>query len=128
MPLPAFLAPAAIGGFLKRAWPFLLAAAVGLVLLLTYCEGKRSGKAGADLAREKGNVKTLQRVNKANEAAAENRLTEQARVNKEQRELQEAVSHETDPRERRRAFHRCLRLQQSARAANREPPECVSRR
>ena len=45
--LPSMLA---IKAFFKSAWPFMLAAAVGLILLLTYCEGKKSGRAGADLA------------------------------------------------------------------------------
>ena len=55
--LPSMLA---IKAFFKSAWPFMLAAAVGLILLLTYCEGKKSGRAGADLAREQGTVEALE--------------------------------------------------------------------
>lgn len=122
--LPAFLAPAAIGGFIKRFWPFMLAGIAVLILLLAYCEGRKSGSNAADLSREKGNVETLKNTAAASENASVARLDDQQRQQQEQSELQKVTRNETDPARRNRAFHRCLRDQQAARAAGRPAPAC----
>ncbi|HYD12745.1 MAG TPA: hypothetical protein VEC11_07845 [Allosphingosinicella sp.] len=124
MALPAFLAPAAIGGFFKRSWPFMLAGAVGLILLLTYCEGRKAGSNAADLSRERGNVKMLENTAAASENAAAARLDDQERQQQEQAQLRRVTDNANDPAQRRRAFHRCLRDQQAARAAGRPAPVC----
>lgn len=125
MPVPAFLAPAAVGGFIKRAWPFLLAAAVGLVLLLTYCEGKRSGRARADLARERGNVEALEDKGKADANASAARTDSAVRAQAERRELEETIDEaRSQGRDPRAAYYECVRLQQQARAAGRPAPAC----
>lgn len=125
MPLPAFLAGKSASVLFKKiGLPLLIAAAVIAILMLTYCEGKSSGTAKADLARERGNVETLEKKGRADEAAAGSRLSDGLRQQQEQTQLEKVTANETDPRERRRAFHRCLRLQQSARAAGDPAPVC----
>lgn len=122
MPLPAFLAA---GSMLRKfAIPLIIAAAVALLLTLTYCEGKKSGKAGADISTLKGNQKTLEKKGKADDSAAGQRLEDAGRQTQEQAELEKVTQNATDPTSRRRAFHRCLRDQQAARKAGRPAPVC----
>lgn len=61
---------------------------------------------------------------KADEKAAEQRQEDTARLEQERRELERVMDNEVTDFDRRLAKHRCLRLQQSARAAGREPPSC----
>src|SRR5205085_7365495 len=109
--MPTWLSITAIKAFFKSAWPFLLAAAVGLILLLTYCEGRKSGSNAADLSRERGNVKMLENTAAASENAAAARLDDQERQQQEQVQLQRVTNNANSPAERRRAFHHCLRDQ-----------------
>ena len=120
--LPSMLA---IKAFFKSAWPFMLAAAVGLILLLTYCEGKKSGRAGADLAREQGNVEALENKGKADTKAGETRTTDAVRAQVERQELEETVDEaRSEGRDPRAAYYECVRLQQQARAGRRPAPTC----
>lgn len=120
--LPSMLA---IKAFFKSAWPFMLAAAVGLILLLTYCEGKKSGRAGADLAREQGNVEALENKGKADTKAGETRTTDAVRAQVERQELEETVNEaRSEGRDPRAAYYECVRLQQQARAGRRPAPTC----
>ena len=119
-----WLSLAGIKGFFKAAWPFILAATVGLVLLLTYCEGRKAGTSARDLQRERGNVTSLEPKGRADEHAAGRRLIDADRLRTEEQGLK-GVRHEgQNPTERRLARHRCLRAQQSARAAGRPAPAC----
>lgn len=67
---------------------------------------------------------------KADNAAADQRLEDHQRRQQEAAELKEAVTYApkdpavSDDVERRLALHRCLRLQQAARAAGDQPPSC----
>jgi hypothetical protein len=61
---------------------------------------------------------------KADARAADRRRTDDARLVTEAHELEGATANATSDLDRRRARHACLRLQQSARAENRQPPSC----
>lgn len=124
MPFPAVLAPSALVGLAKRFWPLLLVAVFALILLLTYCTGRNVGRDGADLSRERGNVKTISNTAAASEHAAAARLNDQQRQQQEQAQLQRVTTNATSPADRHRAFHGCLRNQQAARAAGRPAPVC----
>jgi hypothetical protein len=125
MPLPAILAGKTAGElFRKIGLPLILALTVAAILLLTFCEGKRSGGMEADNARLKANAGMLKKKGAADDAAAAARTEGALRQTQEQRELEEATANATDPNERRRAFHRCLRVQQHARATGRSAPQC----
>jgi hypothetical protein len=71
-----------------------------------------------DLSREKSD-------RKADNAAAEQRRKDDARVAQETQELKDVVNTHTDPAVRKREFYRCVRLQQTARQNGLEPPACV---
>ena len=60
----------------------------------------------------------------ADAKAAEQRLADDARLTNESDELNRSTANASTDLDRRLAFQRCLRLQQSARAANRKPPAC----
>ncbi len=68
---------------------------------------------------------------KADEKAANQRVADDARRAQEQDQLVEAIKNAPkdpaidDDRERALAFHRCLSLQQRARANGLKPPTCV---
>lgn len=110
--------------FVARAWPFLLAAAVGAILLLTYCEGRKSGTNAADKARLEGNAKAQEKKAGADAKAADARVEDAVRLEQEQTQLQEAVEDAKDPADARRRHYACLRLQQAARKAGSSPPAC----
>lgn len=62
---------------------------------------------------------------KADQQAAEQRRTDDTRAATEAAELQKVTNDATlTPANRRVARQRCIRLQQSARAAGRQPPAC----
>jgi hypothetical protein len=114
-----------IGGLAKRFWWIGLILLVAAILALTYCSGLGAGEAKRDKQSLEGSINTLQHVQKADEAAADARLADQARQQQEGGELQKAVNNAgNDPSQRRRAFQRCLRDQQAARAAGRPAPPC----
>lgn len=108
----------------KKLWPVWLALLFGIIILLAYCQGKGVGQTEADNQRLEGNAKTLENTSRANENAATARGEDQTRLQQEQTELQKATNNANSPAERRRAFHRCLRDQQTARAAGRPAPVC----
>ena len=76
-------------------------------------------------ARRAGNAEAIELKAKADEHAAEARGHDQQRAATEAEQLKEtvdeAVEQGADPRA---AYYACLRLQQSARAANRPAPAC----
>ncbi len=103
----------------------LIALAVAALLTLTYCLGKSAGKGEANEARLEGNVEAVKADRAADTKAAETRRTDDARLTAEQSELKEVTTNAPDPAAARRAHYRCIRLQQAAREAGREPPSCV---
>jgi threonine dehydrogenase-like Zn-dependent dehydrogenase len=60
----------------------------------------------------------------ADNHAAEQRRTDDARLTQETTELNRSTNNGQTDLDRRLAFQRCLRMQQSARAAKRQPPAC----
>lgn len=60
----------------------------------------------------------------ADDHAADQRRVDDARLTNESTELQRSTNNAQTNLDRRLAFQRCLRLQQSARAAKRQPPAC----
>ena len=61
---------------------------------------------------------------KADAKAAEQRRADDSRIAQEGGQLEKVQSNANTPVDRRLARHRCLRLQQAARAAGRQPPAC----
>lgn len=61
---------------------------------------------------------------KADNHAAEQRRADDARLTQETNELNRSTNNGQTDLDRRLAFQRCLRMQQSARAAKRQPPAC----
>jgi uncharacterized protein YqgC (DUF456 family) len=97
----------------------LLVVAIALLATLRSCYDSRviavhEAMVGAATAR-------ADRV--ADQKAAEQRRRDDRRLGSEAAALEGARNAPTDL-ERRRARHSCLRLQQAARAAGREPPAC----
>lgn len=64
---------------------------------------------------------------KADTRAADRRVADETRLMQEHQELKEVLDDPTKTTERDRnlAFHRCLRLQQAARADGKQPPACL---
>lgn len=62
---------------------------------------------------------------KADTKAAEQRRADDIRLAQEADQLKEAQSHAKSNHDRSLARARCIRLQQAARAANRQPPACA---
>lgn len=60
----------------------------------------------------------------ADSHAAEQRRADDARLTNEAQELNRSTNNGQTDLDRRLAFQRCLRMQQSARAAKRQPPAC----
>lgn len=105
---------------------------IGMLILVLLGVGKCAyDRSVIDEHEAKIEAETAREDRKADQNAADQRLEDQERRAQEQRELKEAVENAPDDPavddavERRLAFHRCLGLQQRARAAGLEPPACV---
>lgn len=61
---------------------------------------------------------------KANDHASEQRRADDSRITQEADQLKKVQTNAKTDHDRSLARFRCIRLQQSARAANREPPRC----
>jgi hypothetical protein len=70
-------------------------------------------------------AKTAKADRKADNHAADQRRTDDARLNQEASQLQKVQTNAKSNHDRSLARARCIRLQQSARAAKRQPPACV---
>jgi hypothetical protein len=103
---PAGMAGAAIL-LLLAAW--VLKSCYDARLIERHEAGQRAATAKAD--------------RKADTKAAEQRRADDTRLATETRQLEKSREADTDL-DRRLARHRCLRLQQAARAGGREPPAC----
>lgn len=122
--MPPFLI-AAKGLFGRFGPHLLLGGAVIGILLLVYCEGKNAGTDQADKARLEANVDALKGKAKADEKASVQRRDDDARLNAENAELKEVIEDAPDPAAARRAYYRCVRLQQRARESGDPAPACV---
>jgi hypothetical protein len=119
--IPALTALPALA---KRFWPLAVAALFVGLLLLAYCRGEDAREAEADRSRLEGNVKTLEKKATADTKAADTRVINEVRAEKERAELKEATDTATDPASAPTAYRRCVRLQQAARAGGLAPPSC----
>lgn len=112
-------------GVSERAAKFGLigAAVVALVIGLgvAKCTYDRNLISGHTAKQDASNSKADR---KADARAGETRRTDDSRLEQEKRELERAQANAQNDTDRRIARHRCLGLQQSARAAGRQPPAC----
>ncbi len=97
-----------------------------LVLAIGGCVAKRAYDRGVvEDARLKDNLEAVEGKAEADSGAAVSRQNDAMRSLEEQREIEEAIADATDPADARRAYYRCVRLQQQARAAGRPAPTCT---
>ena len=121
--IPPTLIPTALG-LLRRFWPVAVALLLVGLLLLAYCEGKDAGGDAAYRPRLEGNVKAVEKKSEADTKAADTRVNDEVRAEKERAELKEVIEDAPDPAAARRAYRACVRLQQAARASGRPAPAC----
>jgi hypothetical protein len=70
-------------------------------------------------------AKTAKADRKADNHAADQRRTDDARATSEAQEIKEAINEAgNDPAARRAAYYRCVQLQQSARKSSKPSPDC----
>ena len=108
----------------RFAKPALIAALVAVLILaigVAKCSYDRSVIAGH---AARADAATAKADRKADDTAAVQRRADDSRLSSETTALEKVRIDAPDPVARRLARHRCLRLQQSARAAHREPPAC----
>jgi hypothetical protein len=124
--MPIFLL--SLAGKLGIPEPLRKAAVIGtaIVLLISLlaigkCTYDRSIIKAHQAAQDAANAKADR---KADQKAAEQRRADDTRLTQESNELNRSTDHAQTDLDRRLAFQRCLRLQQSARAAKRQPPAC----
>lgn len=108
----------------KLAKPLLFIFAAALIVIalgVGKCAYDNKVIHNANLERENAQEKADR---KADNAAAEQRRIDDARAVKEGQELKDVQVKYADPAERKRAYYRCIRLQQAARRDGIEPPAC----
>jgi hypothetical protein len=108
----------------KFAKPLLIAVGVLLLLGAIFAAVKLHDRRVIDTHEAKQEAATAKADRKADDHAAEQRRSDDARLTQEQQQLQGSTTHAQTDLDRRLAFQRCLRLQQAARAAKRQPPTC----
>jgi hypothetical protein len=120
--LIGFLAPTVGEKWAKPAAFGLL----GLVLLLAMWGGTCAYNHHVIAQHEaKVEAKTAKADRKADNNAADQRRTDDARSTTEATEIKEAVNEAgNDPAARRAAYYRCVQLQQSARSNRKPSPDC----
>jgi hypothetical protein len=100
---------------LKRWWPVLAAAALfGVLLTLAYCKGQSAGKSSEIIKQQDREIEVQKDLGKANENAADKRLSDLERARIQERELTNALQATSDP-DRQRALRGCLILRQQGR-------------
>lgn len=124
MPFPA-LAGLTIGQKLKKLAPYIaVALAVVALLTLTYCEGKRSGKAAAEIEQLEDDIETLEVVVDANETAAGERLADAEDLATQEEELDDARTTPGDDANTRRLRRLCIKLRQQGGDTANHPTCC----
>lgn len=99
---------------------FALVLLVGILAGLKSCYDS-SVTERHDLERD---ATTAKADRKADANTAEERRADDSRLQNEATELGKATENAQDPTARRVARQRCIRMQQAARAAGRQPPAC----
>lgn len=96
MPLPLALLPAL--GFAKSWWKLGLGVILGALLCfpLAQCRGEKIGQQKAALALERANRQFLEQKARADELAADQRLTDTIAVNRQEQELRDAIASTPD--------------------------------
>lgn len=112
---------AAITAFLKKWWPAIAGAALLAALLtLAYCNGKSAGKSGEIVKQQKREIETQQDLGKANGNAADARVKDAVKSERQQQELNDALKATHDP-DRQRALRGCVILRQQGRDTSHIP-------
>ena len=107
--------------FLKRWWPALAGAVLLAALLsLTYCKGQEAGKSSEVIKQQSREIETQKDLTKANEKAADQRMSDAQTAAKQQKELTDALQATTDP-DRQRALRGCIILRQQGRDVSNIP-------
>lgn len=90
--------PFAIPALAARWWKLALGIVLGAVLCfpLAQCRGERIGKQEAALALEQANTRYLTQKARADDLAAEQRLTDTIAVNEQERNLRDAIADTPD--------------------------------
>jgi hypothetical protein len=91
-----------------------IVALVVLVLGLTYCEGRKTGKSGEVVHEQQRTIQTQQEVGNANENASTARVADATKVVQQERELRDALHATNDP-SRQRVLRGCLIMRQQGR-------------
>lgn len=107
---------------LVRKWGLPAAAAVllALVLSLTYCKGRDAGKLAEIQRQQAREIETQRDLNRANENAADRRISDAVRSQQQQKELDDALTATNDP-DRQRALRGCTILRQQGRDTSHLP-------
>jgi hypothetical protein len=108
----------------KLAKPLLIGAGVLLLIIAVFAAVKIHDHRIISNHDANQRAATTIADRKADDNAAVQRRTDDARLTNESTELNRSTDHASTDLDRRLAFQRCLRLQQSARAAKRQPPAC----
>lgn len=109
---------------LAKYWPYaLIAAAVAVLLTLTYCEGRKSGKSGEVVKEQARTIQVQQEVGNANENAAGARVADATKAAQQEKELKDALDASKDPA-RQRVLRGCLIMRQQGRATKDLPIVC----
>ncbi len=98
----------------------------GVLLLLTVLAGAKCAYDASIIENHDARqaAETTKADRKADTTAAEQRRVDDNRLNTEQAELGKAGQNAQDRNARRVARQQCIRMQQAARAAGRQPPAC----
>ena len=112
----------AIRYFISKKWAWLLTGVVMVValLLLSYCTGRSDGKRGEVIGQQEREIETLDKVGKANEKAAEQRVNDSEYGAAQQKEIEDAVRNAKGPDDVR-AQRGCVILRQQGRDTSRIP-------
>ena len=100
---------------LRKYGPFAaIALAMIVILSLTYCEGRKSGKSGEVIEQQQRELDTQEKLGEANTSAADRRVQDSVEAVKQEKELNDAIKATSDP-DRQRALRGCVIMRQQGR-------------
>lgn len=91
-----------------------LALLFGVILLLAYCQGRDDGKQGEEVKRLEREATTQKNINAADNKAADSRVQDATRSERQRKELSDALEAINDP-DSKRALRGCVILRQQGR-------------